>query len=185
METALEKMGSFSRTKKNMHPPIREDIREARKELEALRYDIEDTVCYLDSFEYLMKDLMVKKIKEVRPPKGMEVADEGSQTFPQPAARSTPDTRKRDREPTASPKVSAAKKPAEKRPEASNKEEEWVEVPKKKDLQTRKRKKPSKSPEKPRRARVEAVLIKPAEAMSYASILRELKKRVNSDEHKK
>ena len=66
-------------------------------------------------------------------------------------------------------------KPVEKRPKASNKEEEWVEVPKKKDLRKRKGKKSSKTPEKPRRARPEAVLIKPAEGMSYASILRELK----------
>ena len=128
MVTALEKMDSFSRTKKNMHLPIRDGIQEARKELGALRNDIGDTVCYL------MRGLMVKKIKEVRPPKGKEVADEGSQTLPQPAARSTPDTRKRVRQPTASPEVSAVKKPAERRPKASNKEEDWVEVPKKKDL---------------------------------------------------
>ena len=51
VETALENMDSFSRTKKNMHLPIREGIQEARKELGALRYDIEDTVCYLDSSE--------------------------------------------------------------------------------------------------------------------------------------
>ena len=38
---------------------------------------------------------MVQKMKEVRPLKGKEVADEGSQTLPQPAARSTPDTRKK------------------------------------------------------------------------------------------
>ena len=182
VETALEKMDSFSRTKENMHLPIREGIQEARKELGALRYDIEGTVCYLDSFEYLMRGLMVKKIKEVRPPKGKGVADEGSQTLPQPAARSTPDTRERVREPTASPEVSAAKKPAEKRPKASNKEEDWVEVPKKKDLQKRKGKKPSKTPEKPPRACPEAVLIKPVEGMSYASILRELKKSVNPEE---
>ena len=70
VETALENMDSFFRTKKNIHLPIREGILEARKELGALRYDIEDTVCYLDFFEYLMRGLMVKKIKEVRPPKG-------------------------------------------------------------------------------------------------------------------
>ena len=92
--------------------------------------------------------------------------DEGSQTLPQPVARSMPDTRKRVREPTASPEVSMAKKPAEKRPKASNKEGDWVEVLKKKDFQKRKGKKPSKMPEKPCRARPEAVLIKPAEGMS-------------------
>ena len=134
VESALEKMENFSRTKKNMHLPIRDGIQEANKELGALRYDIEDTVCYLDSFEYLMRGLMVQKMKEVRPPKRKELADEGSQTVPQPAVRSTPDTRKRPREFTASPEVSAAKKPAEKRPRASNKEKEWVEVPNRKDL---------------------------------------------------
>ena len=44
VELALENMESFSRTKKNMHLPIRDGIQEA-KELGALRYDIEDTVC--------------------------------------------------------------------------------------------------------------------------------------------
>ena len=77
METALEKMDSFSRDKKNMHHPIREGIQEARKELEALRYDIEDTVCYLDSFESLIRGLIAQKMKEVRPPKGKEVARRG------------------------------------------------------------------------------------------------------------
>ena len=182
VESALEKMENFSRTKKNMHLPIRDGIQEAKKELGALRYDVEDTVCYLDSFEYLMRGLMVRKMKEVRPSKQKEVADEGSQTLPQPAARSTPDTLKRPRELTASPEVSAAKKPAEKRTKASNKEEEWVKIPKKKDIRKRKGKKPSKSMEKPRRARPEAVLIKPTERMIYASILRELKKCVNPDE---
>ena len=38
------------------------------------------------------------------------------------------------------------------------------------------------TPEKSRRTHPEAMLIKPAEGMSYASILRELKKRVNPDE---
>ena len=43
-------------------------------------------------------------------------------------------TRKRIREPTVSPKESGVKKPVEKRPKASNKEEEWVQVSIKKDL---------------------------------------------------
>ena len=175
-------MESFSRTKKNMHLPIRDGIQETKKEFGSLRYDIEDTVCYLDSFEYLMKGLMVQKIKEVRPPKRKGVVDKGSKTRPHPAARSTPDTRKRIREPTVSPEESAAKKPVEKRPKASDKEQEWVQVPLKKDLWMKKEKKPSKRPEKSRFSRPEAVLIKPAEGMSYATILRELKKRVNPDE---
>ena len=95
VESALEKMESYSRTKENMHFPIRDGIQEAKKELGALRYDIEDTVCYLDSFEYLMRGLVVQKMKEVRPQKKKELADEGRQTLPLPAARTTPDTRKR------------------------------------------------------------------------------------------
>ena len=53
--------------------------------------------------------------------------------------------------------------------------------PKKEGPRKSKGKKPSKTPEKPRRARPEAVLVKPTKGMSYASILRELKKRVNPD----
>ena len=73
---------------------------------------------------------------------------------------------------------------AEKRPKASNKEKEWVEVPDRKDLRKKKKqgKNLSRTQEKSRRARSEAVLIKPAEGMRYASILRGLKKRVNPDE---
>ena len=75
------------------------------------------------------------------------------------------------------------KKPVEKRPKASKKEEEWVPVPIKKDLTEQKVKKPSGRPDKKSRcARPEALLIKPAEGMCYATILRELKKRVNPDE---
>ena len=70
---------------------------------------------------------MVQKCKEARPVKNKKVVDEGSQTLPQPAARSTPDSRKHLREPTLSPEAPARKKPAEKRTKASN-EEEWVEV---------------------------------------------------------
>ena len=90
VESALEKMENFSRTKKNMHLPIRDGMQEAKKkkELGALRYDIEDTVCYLDSFKYLMRGLLVRKIKEVKPPENKGAVDEGNQTLPQPAAKS-------------------------------------------------------------------------------------------------
>ena len=74
--------------------------------------------------------------------------DEGSQTLPQPSARSTPDTHKWHKEPIVSPEVLVVKKPAEKRPKASNKEEECVEVPSKKNLQKKKRKKTEKTPKK-------------------------------------
>ena len=124
VESALEKMESFSKTKKNMHLPIRDGIQKAKKELGALWYDIEDAVCYLDSFEYLMRGLMVKKIKEVKLSKNKGVVDDISQTLPQPAARSTPDRRKRRKEPPVSPEMPVVTKPIEKRPKASKKEEE-------------------------------------------------------------
>ena len=46
-----------------MHPPIRDGIQGAKKKLGALRYDIEDTACYLDSFEYLMRGLILRKLR--------------------------------------------------------------------------------------------------------------------------
>ena len=66
VEVALEKMDSFSRTKKNMHLPIREGIQEALKKLKALRDDMEDTDCYLDFFEYLLRGRMMERIQEAR-----------------------------------------------------------------------------------------------------------------------
>ena len=68
------------------------------------------------------------------------------------------------------------------RPKASKKKEAWEVLPRKKDLWKKKGKKPSNTPEQPHRARPEAVFIKPAEGISYATILFELKKRVNPDE---
>ena len=106
-----------------MHLCIRDGIQKAVKELKALRYYMEDTVCYLDSFEYFLRGRMVKETKEVILPKNKEVVDEGSQTLPQPATRSTLDMRKRLKEPTVSPEASATNKPAEKRPKVSNKGE--------------------------------------------------------------
>ena len=58
---------------------------------------------------------------------------------------------------------------------------EWVEFAARKNLQ-KKRKKDERTPKGPSHARPEAVLIKPVEGMSYASILREHEKRVNFDE---
>ena len=65
VEVALEKMDNFSRTKKNMHLHIREGILEALKELKALRDDMKETDCYLNSFEYLLRGRMVERIKEI------------------------------------------------------------------------------------------------------------------------
>ena len=76
----------------------------------------------------------------------------------------------------------AAKKPKMKRPKASPKEGEWVEFLARKNLL---KKKPKPEVEKrywPRRARPGAVLIKPAEGVSYVAILKDLKKRVKPNE---
>ena len=58
--------------------------------------------------------------------------------------RSTPDLRKWQREPTVSLDETAAKKPEEKRLKASSKEEEWVEVPTRKNLLIQKTQKTEK-----------------------------------------
>ena len=52
----------------------------------------EENVCYLESFEYLMIGLLVRKIEEVRPPKNKGAVDEGSQTLLQPAGFSGEET---------------------------------------------------------------------------------------------
>ena len=125
---------------------------------------------------------MVSQIKEVGSPKSKEFLDEGSQTLSQPAM-STSDPRKRPREPTFSPVESGSKKPEEKRLKASKKEEERVKVSVRKNPhKTKPKKKAAKALERSRCARSEVVLIKPSAGMSYASILRDLMKRVNPDE---
>ena len=86
-------------------------IQETLEELKALRRDVEDTNCYLDSFEYLLRGRTVQNIQEVRPHKNKKVVNEGSQNLPQLASRFSPETRKRLREPTVSPVPPAAKNP--------------------------------------------------------------------------
>ena len=74
------------------------------------------------------------------------------------------------------------KKPVEKGLRTSKQLEEWVEVPASRDLRKKKKLKPApKKPERPKRARSEAVIIKPAEGVSYAAILKNLKSRVNPE----
>ena len=109
-----------------------------------------------------MRGLMVQKMKEVKQPKQKEVADECRQTLPLPAARSTPDTRKRPRDSTASPEASLTGRTSEIR-----------------------RKKKRSSPQRRRNLAVRAkkrCSLNQQREWSYASILRELKKRVNPDE---
>ena len=112
--TTLEKIESFSETKKNMFLHTRDGIRVALQTLEMLKTDNENRDGYLEHFEYHLRARMVPKIKEVGSPKSKKVVDEGSQTLLQPAT-STPDPRKRPREPTTSPEYSKSRKPEEKR----------------------------------------------------------------------
>ena len=124
----------------------------------------------LEDFEYHFKDKMQGKIKELIIESSPKKADEGSKTASQPAGKAAPDLCKRLRELTDSPEGSATNKP-EKRPRASTKEE-WVEVLVTKNLRKSKRKtkRVDKTPERPRRACPEAVLINSAEGVSYAAI---------------
>ena len=80
------------------------------------------------------------------------------------------------------PKDTAAKKAEMKRPKASPREEEWMKVPARKSLHKKKPKPEAKKPDWPRRACLEAVLIKPPEGVSYTAIFKDLKKKVKTDE---
>ena len=96
--------------------------------------------------------------------------------------RSTPDPRKRLRELTFSPEVTAANKPAEKRPKTSKHPQEWAEVPPSKGPRKKKSKTAPRKLERPKRARSEVVIIKTVEGVSYSAILKNLKSRVNPEE---
>ena len=78
--------------------------------------------------------------------------------------------------------MTAANKPAEKRPKTSKHPQEWVEVPPRKGPCKKKSKAALRKPERPKRARSEAVIIKPVEGVSYSAILKNLKSRVNPEE---
>ena len=81
-----------------------------------------------------------------------------------------------------SPQDTAAKKPEMKRPKASPRVKECMTVSARKSLRKKKPKPDAKKPDWPKRARPEAVLIKPTEGVSYAAILKDLKKHVKPDE---
>ena len=57
-----------------------------------------------------------------------------------------------------------------------------MEVPARKDPRKKKPKPETRKSEWPKRARSEAVIIKPAEGVNYATILKHLKSRVNPEE---
>ena len=110
------------------------------------------------------------------------VRDEGCQTASQAVVSSTPNLRKRLRGTTVSPQDTVAKKPEVKRPKASTKEKKWLEIPTRKNLQEQTPKPEAKKRKWTRCSRPEAVLIKPAEGVSYSVILKDLKNRVKPND---
>ena len=158
---SLKRMGNFCRSKK-IFLPIGDGITKALREMQLLKEKMKRNDCY---FEYHLRDKMVQKIKKVRSPKKV-VLDESTQNLPEPAPRSIPESRMRLREPTVTPEVMAAEKPVEKRPKTSKHREEGVEVPLWKDLCKKKLKPTPKKPKQPKRARSEAVIMKPLERLA-------------------
>ena len=150
--------------------------------LEGLRPDTDWTEGWAALLEYYLGLTSGRKTKRTIRRSRSGVKDEGCQTTPQPKARSTSDLQKQPRELSVSPQETAARKPKEKSLRASSKEEEWVDVLTRKNLRKQKTKPGVKKLERPRRARPEAVLIKPAEGVSYAAILKDLIKHVKPDE---
>ena len=75
-----------------------------------------------------------------------KATNEGSQTAPRPAEKSTLDLRKRPREQTVSPEASTSMRPEEKRPKTKQ-PEEWVEIPARRELR---KKKPKPALRKPK-----------------------------------
>ena len=120
---------------------------------------------YIEHFEYHLRDKLVQRIKEARSPTKV-VLEEGTQTLAEPAPRSTPDPRKRLRESTVSPEVTAANKPVKKRSKTSKHPQERAEVSPRKGQRKKKLKMAPRKPERPKRPRSEAVIIKPVEGVS-------------------
>ena len=63
---ALKKIENLCRIKKTMFLPIRDGIGEALQELELLKKCMERNDCFLERFEYHLRDKMAKRIKEVK-----------------------------------------------------------------------------------------------------------------------
>ena len=172
----LEKIENFSRAKKSMFLLIREGFSEALLDLSDLHIEMQARDMYLKHFEYYLRDRMDKKIKKIKTARSDKDIEEGCQTAPQPTARCTSGLRKRPRKLIVSPTETAAKKPEEKKQRASTKEEEWVEVLARKKFRKQNTEKDVKISNRPKRAHPEAVFIKPAEKVSYTTILKDLKR---------
>ena len=103
----MEEMEKYCQTKKNMFFLIREGIAAAKKKIEKLSNSNENHGSFFISLEYFL-GLQVAKNKEMevearRAKRLASLVNKESQTDLEPEGRSTPDPRKRPREPTESP----------------------------------------------------------------------------------
>ena len=141
---------------------------------------------FLSSIESFLGVQVIKDMGKEKEPKSAKtlsgLTNEDCQADVEPCRRSTPDPRKRLREPTESPEESAARKPEEKWPKASKQPVECIKVPVNKDPCKKKTKLASKKPERPKRVHSELVQIKCTESVSNAAFLKNLKSRVNPEE---
>ena len=169
----LKEMKNFCRTKKKMFLLIRNGIADALRELEHLNDRMKGHDCYIEHFEYHLRDKMLKKMKEVETSTKVVLA-KSSQIPSQPASRSTSQPCKRLGELKVSPEVTAIKKREGKRPKTSKQPEE--------DLWMKKPKLAPKKSERPKRSRSGALLMKPSEGIRYAAILKSLKIRVSPED---
>ena len=65
----LKIMENFCKTKKNIFLPIREGLTVALRKMQFLKGRMKSNDCYIEHFEYHLRDKMVQEIKEVRSPK--------------------------------------------------------------------------------------------------------------------
>ena len=141
----LEESGSLAPLSRNWHPWATEGGRDPAENWEFLqereRNGILSRNSLVDHLENCLRDRIVLRMGELSTAKKKVIVDESSQTPTQQAPRLTSERRKRLREPTVNPEVTAAKKPEEERPRTSKKEEDWSKVPARKNLQKKKTKK--------------------------------------------
>ena len=113
---------------------------------------------YAESFENQLRRTLGREVNLTRAQSVKTVGDKGWHIAPKTVVSSTPDLKKR--------------------PKTSTKQEEWVDVPTRKNLRQQQHKLEAKKPEWPKRVRPEAVLVKPAKRVSYAAILKDLMEQV-------
>ena len=153
VEATVKGMETFCRTKKSMFLPIKDGISEMRFQLERFRTDTKWVESWADSFEYYLGIGAGKRTQELAEKIRVDDREESCQTARGEVYPGLAET-------------------------APIKEEEWHEVPPRKNLRKQKPEPEAKKPEWPRGACPETVLIKP----SNAAILRDFEKRVKPDE---